>query len=367
MWRKIKEFWYSLFGAMKVTEEEVFKPAGVGINPATSINQEVHDKRVSTALLAGKETKEVRELRYRTYLVDREAKEYDVFSPTLAIRKEELEKQDSKFVYYDDSDGLEVITIQNNFPIVETVEEGLKQVGERGKRNEYWIKIEREFGFMPRYRIEEYTKKLVVKEKIPGKTVVLDFYVSKYPNTEDLKSKGFVKEIEKIKNESLRSDILDINLISFETNQAYKLKNMIYFVFKKKEFKGITEYDGHYVIKFVADIIVNGQDKVNNYYDKEMDEKYKNNQAKEVVHDLLPNVTEFVCEECGKVVIYDSKKIAEVAPTKYDEEHTDPNGLTEFMDLQITNYNFGKKLCKDCLQKYLNEMEKQMENEQKGD
>ena len=368
--RKLKEIWYGLFGAMKITEEEVFKPANIEINPATSITQEVHDKRVSTALLAGKETQEVKELRYRTYVVDREAEEYEVFSPTLAMRKEELEKQDSKFVYYDDSDGLEVITIQNNFPLVETVEETLNQVGQRGKKTEYWIKIEREFGFIPRYRIEEYTKKLVVKEKTKDKTAILEFYVSKYPNKEDLKSKGFVKEIEKIKDEGIRSDIIDINVISFETNQAYKLPNMLYFSFKKKEFVGITEYDGHYVIKFLVDILVNGQDRVKQYYNREMDEKYRKKLPKEVIHTLLCDEIDesikYTCEECGKTVIYNPRKIAEVTPTKEDEENTDPNGLTEFMDLQIAENTFGKKLCKNCLEKYINELENTIGYEQKG-
>ncbi len=369
--RKLKELWNSLFGAMKITEEEILKSPNIELNPSMTINQEVHDKRVSTALLAGKETKEVKELRYRTYIIDREAKEYEVFSPTLAMRKEELEKQDSKFVYYDDSDGLNVVTIQNNFPIIETVEEGLKQVGERGKRTEYWINIEREFGFIPRYRIEEYTKKLVIKEKTAGKTVVLDFYVSKYPNQEDLKSKGFVKEIEKIKNDNIRSDILDINIISFETNQAYKLKDMLYFSFKKKQFIGITEYDGHYVIKFLADILVNGQDRVNEFYNKEMAEKYKNKQRKEVIHDLIDDkvdgTTDYKCEECGRTIEYNPQKIVDINPNKYDEENTDPNGLTEFMDLQIAENTFGKKLCKNCLTKYINELEKTIGNEQESD
>ena len=351
---------------MKITEEEVFKPANIEINPATSITQEVHDKRVSTALLAGKETQEVKELRYRTYVVDREAEEYEVFSPTLAMRKEELEKQDSKFVYYDDSDGLEVITIQNNFPLVETVEETLNQVGQRGKKTEYWIKIEREFGFIPRYRIEEYTKKLVVKEKTKDKTAILEFYVSKYPNKEDLKSKGFVKEIEKIKDEGIRSDIIDINVISFETNQAYKLPNMLYFSFKKKEFVGITEYDGHYVIKFLVDILVNGQDRVKQYYNKEMDEKYRNKAKRNVVHNLIVDAENkiYVCEECGKEVKYCPQDMDNLEPS---DETLFEGSFIEFFDYQISESTFGKRLCKNCMEKYIKELENTIGYEQESD
>lgn len=353
---KIKELWYGLFGAMKITEEETLKAPGVNISAGVTINQEVHDKRVSTALLAGKETQEVKELRYRTYAVDRESKNYEVFSPTLAVKKDELEKRDTKFIHYDDSDGLKVITIQNNQPLVDTVEQALEQVGQRGKKQEYWIKVEREFGFTPRYRIEEYTKLLVVKEKTKDKTAIIEFYVSKYPNPVDLKSKGFVKEVEKIKNEHIRSDITDINIVSFLTNHAYKVVDMLYYSFKYKEFKGVTEYDGHYVLKFLVDILVNGQDRTDEFYNEEMANKYKNKAAKEVVHNLSTDTEDkvYICEDCGKEVRYCVKDI----DTKEASEEITDEGVTEYFDLQISESTFGKKLCKNCLKKYLDDLEK---------
>lgn len=361
---KIKELWYGLFGAMKITEEETLKAPGVNISAGVTINQEVHDKRVSTALLAGKETQEVKELRYRTYAVDREAQTYEVFSPTLAMKKDELEKQDTKFIYYDDSDGLEVITIQNNFPLVETIEESLEQVGNRGKRTDYWIKIEREFGFMPRYRLEEYTKRLVVKEKTKGKTAIIEFYVSKYPYEMDLKSKGFVKEIEKVMNDKVRSDVLDINIVSFTTNHAYKVVDMLLYTFKVKELKGVSEYDGHYVIRYLADIIVNGQDRTDQYYNEEMANKYKNKAKKEVVHDLTPHTvdTVYVCEECGKEVKYCPQDMDNLDPS----DEINDGSVTEFFDLQISERTFGKKLCKKCLERHLNELENLEKHEQES-
>lgn len=362
--KKIKELWYGLFGAMKITEEETLKAPGVNVSAGVTINQEVHDKRVSTALLAGKETQEVKELRYRTYAVDREAQTYEVFSPTLAMKKDELEKQDTKFIYYDDSDGLDVITIQNNFPLVETVEESLERVGSRGKKTEYWIKIEREFGFMPRYRLEEYTKRIVVKEKTKGKTAIIEFYVSKYPHEMDLKSKGFVKEIEKVMNDNVRSDVLDINIVSFTTNHAYKVVDMLLYTFKVKELRGITEYDGHYVIKYLADIVVNGQDRTDQFYNEEMANKYKNKEKKIVVHNLTPDTEDkiYVCEECGKEVKYCPKDIDNLDPS----DEINEGNVTEFFDLQISESTFGKKLCKNCLEKHLNELEKLNKDEQKS-
>ena len=354
MFKKLKQIWYGLFGAMKVTEMEVLKPKGVDEKTITTINQQVQDKRVSTALLAGKETQEVKELRYRTYRVDREAKEFEYYSPTLAMRRD---KQDTKFIYYDDTDGLPVITIQNNFPQVQTVEKTLEQVGNRGEQTKYWINIEREFGFVPRYRIEEYTKRLVVKEKTPGKSAILEFYVTKYPDDKEVKSKGFVREVEHIMNESVRSDILDINLVSFISNHAYKVVDMLYYSFRILNFERVYEYDGHYVLRFLAEIIVNGRDMTDEYYNKEMAEKYENNAKKEVVHDLIVGGdVEYVCESCGKKIVYSEKDINEKEVTPDDVEGGDGGNVTEFFDLQIAESTFGKRLCKDCLKKYLEEI-----------
>ena len=228
---KIKWFFYSLFYGMKTTEDAVFHQTGINSSDGSSIIKEVEDKRVSKALLKGEITQEVQELRYRTYLVDKESQEYEYYAPTLAIKND---NQDTKFLKYDDSDGLELITVQPNDFMVETVGETLEQVGGRGKRTEYRIKIKRDF--VPRYKIEEYITRLDVK-KLDDTHVILDMYVSMYPNDKDFKSKGFVTEIKKIRDEKIKSDILDYEEISFITKHAYKIQDMVKFIFKNILFR----------------------------------------------------------------------------------------------------------------------------------
>ena len=41
------------------------------------------------------------------------------------------------------------------------------------------------------------------------------------------------------------------------------------------------------ISSFLAEIIVNGRDMTDEYYNREMAEKYENNAKKEVVHDLI--------------------------------------------------------------------------------
>lgn len=356
LWLKIKDIINGLFWGLKITEENVLKPSGVGELSGTEINQQVHSNRLSTALLAGKETQQVRELRYRTYLIDREAKKYKYYSPYLAEKNDEI--QDSKFVYYANDEGYDLVTIQANFPLVEGVLDGLKQVGGRGDRTEYWITIEREFGFMPRYRLEEYTKRIVVRRK-KEESAVVDIYVTKYPDDKEFKSKGFVREIEGVRDNGIRSDVLDINTLSFATLHAYGVPDMLMYKFDKMFFRGISEYDGNYVISYDAHIMLDGIDLTNEFYCREMEEKYENHEKKEVEYDLLGEKEDIVyeCAGCGKKVIYSTKAINDMEAT--DESVGTDN--TEFFDMQIAEQTFGKKLCRDCVKKLTDEIYSSLE------
>ena len=269
------------------------------------------------------------------------------------------DKQDTKFLKYDDRDGLELITVQPNDFLVETVSETLEQVGGRGKRTQYRIKIKR--NFTPRYKIEEYITRLDVK-KLDDKHVILDMYVSKYPNDKDFKSKGFVREVEKIRDEKIKSDILDYEEVSFLTNHAYKMDDMVKFVFKNIFFREVVEFDGHYILRFKASIQQDIIDLTNIFYSKTMDEKYKNKEKKEVVLNLNDYLVKNVykCDECGKEVVLDKEMIDaleayEGRDITQEKIETDNPQVLEFMDMQISEQTFGKRLCSDCLKKYLKE------------
>ena len=347
-------FFYGLFYGMKSTEDSVFHQSGLDVGENTSIIKQVEENRVSKALLKGEITQEVEELRYRTYKVDKESKTFEYYAPTLALKRD---KQDTKFLKYDDRDGLELITVQPNDPMVETVSETLEQVGGRGKRTDYRIKIKR--NFVPRYKIEEYVTRLDVK-KLYDTHVILDMYVSIYPNDKDFKSKGFVREIEKIRDEKIKSDVLDYEEISFITNHAYKMDDMVKFVFRNIVFREVVEFDGHYIVRFKASLQEDVIDLTKIYYSKTMDNKYKNKEKKEVILNfndyIVSNV--YKCEECGKEVILDNELIDRLSAYEgrdiTSEEINDDNPqVLEFMDMQISEQTYGRRLCSDCLKKYL--------------
>ena len=376
---RINAYWVGFFYGLKDTNDTVFTQAGIDNSVGTEIQQQVTENRVSKDLLKGEVTQQVEELRYRTYKVDRESKQFEYFSPTKAIR---FDKQDSKFVKYDNSDNLELITIQPNHANTANIYDGTKDVdflnaklvdgqgnvsinlGHFDVENKYNIEIERDF--MPRFKLEAYTTRLVVKKLDDEDNMILDFYVSKYPQEKDMKSIYFIKEVEKLMSGYRQSDITSMTRVSFVTSHAYGLNDMIEFRFDHIYYKGILEYDGHYVLKFKAHAYVNGKDQTDEFYSKSMDEKYRNNEKKEVVIDAFSGGNEyktFVCTECGKTVEYDTEAIdnmqASLGRDITDDDISDDNGVMSYMDLQISEQTFGKKLCSDCLKKYLNNMNKQ--------
>lgn len=357
---KIKEGFHGLMFGLKAADDAILHSDNSAMEGVSHI-KEVDENRVSKALLKGEITHAVEELRYRTYKVDKEAKQYEYYAPTLAFKRD---KQDSKFVKYENADKLEVITIQpnieydndnlSNIPVNEGDVCELYKIIKLKK--EHVIKIYRE-GFYPRYRIEEYTTRLVVR-KADDTHAILDFYVSQYPNEHDYKSKGFIKELEKIRDNRIKSDVIDISRVGFVTSHAYKLDNMLEFEFDNLFFREIVQYDGCLIIRFKARITKNGVDLTDKFYCKSMDEKYKNKVKKNTVYDIDgdPETRVYKCEKCGKEIIYDPTAIDKVAiekPREIDEEATNTNNVTEYMDVQIMEQTYGVILCAECLKKFL--------------
>ena len=364
---KIYNFFYALFGGMANAETIIFRDSGKDSN-STTINQKVTSNRVSEDLLKGELTQEVKELRYRTYKVDREAKQYEYFSPTLAKKTNEKDdsikenssieyvkknsKQYNRFAVCENDDNLEIITIQENKRHVETVYEVMYS-DKKVQIPKYTIDIKR--NYIPKFLIESFAKRIVLKKIDDGHTMI-DIYVSIYRDPFDLKSKPFLTEIKKIINENIKSDITNFDNLSFTTSHAYKLSDMLRFTFKYVNFINIKEFDGNYIIKFKGTNEEFAFDLTNQYYSKSMDEKYKNKEKKNI--DLQIDggdvEEEYICAECGKVIKYSTKNInnMDISP----ESNGNTNN-TEYYDLQISEQTFGKKLCHDCLNKLLNKME----------
>lgn len=363
IWETIKLFWINLFVGMKTTEDATLHQSGISLDNDSEVNQHVADHSVAKALLRGELTQEVKELRYRTYAVARESAHYNYFSPTLAQKKG---VNDYKFA--EDSvlidDIRDIITIQDNKRQVETVSDAMDRINDgydfddkmifTESPREYRIKCNRG-NDVPRFKIEYFITKIVVKQGDDKYSAVLDLYVSKYPNPSDILSKPFVREIENAINNDSRFDMFDsISSIEFDTYKAYHVDDMLHFQFGDIQVSSITEYMGSYIIRLVTNIIDGGTDKAEQFYSETMAKRYENKEEKglTIMFDPDAQFKTYVCADCGKTVTYDARALDKMNPTN---DFSDGK-VTEYLDYEMTEHEFGRMLCKDCAKKAQREL-----------
>ena len=144
-------------------------------------------------------------------------------------------------------------------------------------KGEVPIKITRDI--TAKFEIENYTKKLVVRMMNKNERL-LEFYVSKYPDEYNRTSRLFLSDLKKVIENQRSSTILDIKKVGFITYKTLGVYDFLEYQYNIKSFSKIIEFNGHYVIKFIADVIVNGVDILEEHRVDELDEKYKNKEKR---------------------------------------------------------------------------------------
>jgi len=138
-------------------------------------------------------------------------------------------------------------------------------------KTELPIIIERET--LPKFELEKYTKKLHIR-KISDSKRLLEFYVSMYPDEFIRTTRLFISEVKKAIVNPNSSSMLDIKKVGFITYKAIGVNDFLEYEYNNLKFEKIVEFNGHYVIKFSADIETNGVTILEEYRVKVLDKKY---------------------------------------------------------------------------------------------
>lgn len=263
MWLYTTAFY--LFSGLKAADKVAFAAKDTsGNGDGANIEVQNEEKSVYKDLLRGEITQEVRELRHEMYYAERESHKYKYIGNGVAVKKNKLFDDEVKGL--ENSDGYKVQLIQNNREDTEGVADNLVEYDYRLKeQRNYTIKIER--NFIPRFRIEEFANKVVVK-RIDEKHVLLDVYVTKYESQFNRRHKPFLNELEAVYMGDTQSDIIDFDTLAFTTFKAYGADDLIYYKYNNIKFDNIVEFNGDYVLKFFADIECDGDDLINEFYDE---------------------------------------------------------------------------------------------------
>jgi hypothetical protein len=132
---------------------------------------------------------------------------------------------------------------------------------------------------VPKFKLETYTKKLNVR-KINNSERLLEFYVSKYADEYNRTSRLFLSDLKKAIDEPEKSTILEFDAVNFITYKSMGANDFLEFEYNIISFDKIIEYNGFYVIKFIAEINIDGRDILDIHRVVELDKKYENKQKK---------------------------------------------------------------------------------------
>ena len=287
IYKKIKLFWYSLFFGMKGVDNLLTSNQKEQNGSVLEISEDGGDG-VFKDILEQKVTQEVEELRYCSYKVANEAKKYCYIGNGKVIKKTETQLSE-KHGLIEESDNLPIILIQDNGIICEDILTSLNEINQKeNKKVFYDFKLKIKRNILPRFRIENYIKKLVLKES--DGNYVIDLYCSKYPSQfSERKDKSFLSELKKIQNKEVRnSDILDFEELSFITNNAWGVDDWFKFSFLDFEYYDIIEFDGHYIIRMGCQSNIFMENILDKFYSKSAEEKYSKKEMKNNIINFIP-------------------------------------------------------------------------------
>jgi len=139
-------------------------------------------------------------------------------------------------------------------------------------KNEKPIKINRDS--VPNFYLENFTKKLNVR-KIDKDRRLLEFYVSQYPDEYNRTSRLFISAVKKAIENPHQASMLDFQGIEFVTYKTLGVSDFLEYQYEIESFDKIIEFNGYYVIKFIATVKVDGRDIMEEHRVEELDKKYE--------------------------------------------------------------------------------------------
>ena len=336
--RRIKSIFYSLPFGLKGADTEIMGADSGGNGNDTVVKQQVSDKRVAKHLLKGEVTKEVEELRYRTYKVDREADKYDYVGAGMSIKKDKPNK------------NLDIIKFtQENKLVCEDVLSELNRVDSFGFER---YSVEINYAYPVRFKLQEFLLFVDVYIK-KGEKAITTLRFSDTRNPSAFNSKPFVTELEKLKELFDKNDtyglsrndfataILCMNFTTFKASDSQP--DIVSYGFISPELIGVHHENGEYKLVYQWKDY-NRLDLTEKFYNAELEEKYKNKEKKEVKVE-----TEITKDDGSWWEKHQEKTIPCVKCG---------NPISTYRDGYIIDEKTGEPMCLKCYEKSLLEITK---------
>jgi len=299
--------------AMASVEKNSLSQLGDSTQAVTIKVKRNNQGTLADSLKQGEITQEVLDMRWRTYKVLRETESmsseitgYDENNMPIVKTIKRTKKAGLSKVKVDNEDSYPLEIVLDNSEIVTSgngamdneyisiFDEVDKKQNEEGEdvvshgeisSNEFFAtnKTEKPIiigrDFIPKFEIETYTKKLNIR-KINDSERLLEFYVSVYPDEYNRTSRLFISEVKKAIVDPSKIDMLTFSKVNFVTYKTMGANDFLEYQYENIKFDKIVEFNGHYVIKFTANIIIDGLDIIEGFRQTNLDEKYNNKEKK---------------------------------------------------------------------------------------
>lgn len=288
----------------------------------TTINEEISENRVGKHLLKGEVTQDVADLRYRTYKIDNNAKNYTYLGNGIAVKNTDEKNENKGKTKYHFS--------QSNHIICESILTTLQQVGKHGI-DKYWTEIQyREY---PKFKLEKYI--MLIDVDINDKECFTTLHISTSPNPYDVSSRPFINYLENILKDpseytlSHDSVLGNIESLSFSTYKAINEDDYVTYSFVNGgQCISIKKVKDEFILKFkwkyYMRVPLNLEEK---FYSVNMEKKYEDNTPKIQPLPIDGTPRKQYCSVCGQEMsVYDA---------------------------DIQKANGGKPICVNCLKKAL--------------
>lgn len=275
-----------LMFAMAKVEKDAFSQKHSTSN-SYGVNQQMKQDNVVDDLLKGEITQEIKNLRWRTYKILQHSRGFKnqitvgsdvkVTKNTYSLKKVKLDNNDYPLEILF-KNGVNTITFNETLNILnEGNKIDVENLNSKAKGESY-LSVFRESP--ANFNLENYTSKLHIR-KYNENEKLIEFYVSKYPESFNTKSNLFISKIKSLMEKPNSDNILDIKEIGFSSFQTLGCEDFNEFLYRIIKFDSIVEFNGNYIIKFIGEVIFENKYMLTEFIEKDLDNKYNNVEMKE--------------------------------------------------------------------------------------
>ena len=310
---------YSIPFGMKGANDEMFYSKASSLSDGTGIHQQQESNSLCNDLLNTRVTEEVQNLRYRTYFVAEEARNYKYYGGERAAKIGRIIPKNPNIIKFS----------QENKIIIESVLDEINRINEYSEDNFTLKIITKEF---PLFKLERYIHSFKVNLNKEINEYFISFKFPKfYSNDEEISYKIFYNMLKDNNIDGKLSFIKELKLVEFITYNVDGINDFTKFTLNTAKLVKIYGDNDYTMIDYICD----NYESINlleKYYKEDLANKYKNKEKKK-------NTT-------LTISFGDDENNTESKYTKHCEICGKP--ISNF-DAKMSYDAVNKELCLDCL------------------